>query len=208
MSIIRGLGRTLFASYFVVKGTNAAMKPDAFVEDAEPVADRLVPLVQRALPASVGSYVPEDTKTLVRLTGGLQALGGFGMATCLFRRGGAGIVALTMVPHVLASVPDKTLPKDERTKARSQLLRNVSMLGAAMMAARDTAGKPSLAWRAADAQRRVSSAVSDQRKSMSSAASDLSKSAQKKLDKAQKKFEKAQKKAAKKASKTRKKISD
>ncbi|MEA5643634.1 MAG: DoxX family protein, partial [Cutibacterium granulosum] len=28
MSIIRGLGRVLFSSYFIVKGSNAALKPN------------------------------------------------------------------------------------------------------------------------------------------------------------------------------------
>ena len=142
MSIIRGLGRTMFASYFIVKGTNSAMKPDSFVEDAAPVVDRLLPVVQHALPASISAHIPEDTKTLVRATGAAQAFGGLGMATGLARRAGAGVVAATMVPHVLASIPDKTSPKDERTAARSVLLRNVALLGGAMMASRDTAGHP------------------------------------------------------------------
>ena len=208
MSIIRGLGRTMFASYFIVKGTNSAMKPESCVEDAEPVADRLLPLMQRALPASVGAYIPEDTKTLVRITGAAQAFGGLGMATGLARRVGAGVVATTMVPHVLASIPDKSLPRDERAAARSVLLRNVALLGGAMMASRDTAGRPSLAWRAGDTQRRVSSAASDQRKAISSSFDDLSKSARKKLEKTQREAAKAQKKAEKKAKKAQKKIAD
>ena len=151
---------------------------------------------------------PEDTKTLVRATGAAQAFGGLGMATGLARRAGAGVVAATMVPHVLASIPDKTSPKDERTAARSVLLRNVALLGGAMMASRDTAGHPSLAWRAADTQRRVSSAASGQRKAITSSVDGLSKSARKKLKKAQKKAAKTQKKAQKKAKKAQKKIAD
>ena len=54
----------MFASYFIVKGTNSAMKPDSFVEDAAPVVDRLLPVVQHALPASISAHIPEDTKTL------------------------------------------------------------------------------------------------------------------------------------------------
>ena len=198
----------MFASYFIVKGTNSAMKPDSFVEDAEPVTDRLLPLVQRALPASVGAYIPEDTKTLVRVTGAAQAFGGLGMATGLARRTGAGVVAATMIPHVLASIPDKSSPKDERTAARAVLLRNVALLGGAMMASRATAGRPSLAWRAADTQRRVSSAASDQHKAIASSVDDLSRSARKRLKKAQKEAAKTQKKAQKKSKKAQKKIAD
>ena len=198
----------MFASYFIVKGTNSAMKPDSFVEDAEPVTDRLLPLVQRALPASVGAYIPEDTKTLVRATGAAQAFGGLGMATGLARRTGAGVVAATMIPHVLASIPDKSSPKDERTAARAVLLRNVALLGGAMMASRDTAGRPSLAGRAADTQRRGSSAASAQHKAIASSVDDLSRSARKRLKKTQKEAAKTQKKAQKKSKKAQKKIAD
>ena len=95
MSIIRGLGRVLFSSYFIVKGSNAALKPNDFVEEAEPVADKLVPMLQRTLP-SVGGYIPDDTRTLVRATGAAQAAGGLAMATGLGRRLGASVVAATM----------------------------------------------------------------------------------------------------------------
>ena len=54
-----------------------------------------------------------------------------------------------MVPHVVASIPEKTLPKEDRAGARSVLLRNVALLGGALMASRDTAGQPSIAWRLA-----------------------------------------------------------
>jgi len=192
MSIIRGLGRTLFASYFIVNGPNSALKPDSFVADAEPVADRLLPLLQRSLPAAVSSKLPEDTKSLVRLTGAAQLVGGVGMATGLLRRVGAASVALTMVPHVLASLPDKTLPKQDRAAQRRVLLRNVALLGAAMMASRDTAGHPSLGWRAE--QRRQ--AIADD-------ARDLGGKASKKAQKAQKKL---QKKATKASKEVRKQI--
>lgn len=187
MSIIRGLGRTLFASYFVVKGANSALKPDAYVDDAEPVADKIVPLLERTLPASVSSRIPEDTRTLVRITGAAQAVGGLSMATGVGRRAGAGLVALSMIPHVVASVPDRTLPKEDRAPARSVLLRNVALLGAAMMASRDTAGAPSLAWRAGQ-----------RRKEVGDDAQDLSRRARRKARKSQKKLAKAQKSAQKK----------
>ena len=152
--------------------------------------------------------IRDSTKTLVRVTGAAQAFGGLGMATGLARRTGAGVVAATMIPHVLASIPDKSSPKDERTAARAVLLRNVALLGGAMMASRDTAGRPSLAWRAADTQRRVSSAASDQHKAIASSVDDLSRSARKRLKKAQKEAAKTQKKAQKKSKKAQKKIAD
>ncbi len=187
MSIIRGLGRTLFASYFVVKGTNAALKPDTFVEDAEPVADKLLPLVQRSLPASVSSHIPEDTRSLVRLAGAVQAVGGVAMGTGLGRRAGAALVAASMVPHVVASIPEKTLPKEDRAGARSVLLRNVALLGGALMASRDTAGQPSIAWR-----------LAQRRKALGESAEDTGKQIRRKAEDGRRSIAKAQKKAEKK----------
>ncbi|AMS04351.1 DoxX family membrane protein [Acidipropionibacterium acidipropionici] len=187
MSIIRGLGRTLFASYFVVKGTNAALKPDTFVEDAEPVADKLLPLVQRSLPASVSSHIPEDTRSLVRLAGAVQAVGGVAMGTGLGRRAGAALVAASMVPHVVASFPEKTLPKEDRAGARSVLLRNVALLGGALMASRDTAGQPSIAWR-----------LAQRRKALGESAENTGKQIRRKAKDGRRSIAKAQKKAEKK----------
>ncbi|QCV94879.1 DoxX family membrane protein [Acidipropionibacterium acidipropionici] len=187
MSIIRGLGRTLFASYFVVKGTNAALKPDTFVEDAEPVADKLLPLVQRSLPASVSSHIPEDTRSLVRLAGAVQAVGGVAMGTGLGRRAGAALVAASMVPHVVASIPEKTLPKEDRAGARSVLLRNVALLGGALMASRDTAGQPSIAWR-----------LAQRRKALGESAENTGKQIRRKAEDGRRSIAKAQKKAEKK----------
>ncbi|AXE38662.1 DoxX family protein [Acidipropionibacterium virtanenii] len=187
MSIIRGLGRTLFASYFVVKGTNSALKPDAFVEDAEPVADKLLPLVRRSLPASVGSHIPEDTRSLVRLAGAVQAVGGLAMGTGLGRRPGAALVAASMVPHVIASIPEKTLPKEDRVAARSVLLRNVALLGGALMASRDTAGRPGLGWR-----------LAQRRKALGESAEEAGNQIRRKAGKGRRSVAKAQKKVEKK----------
>lgn len=197
MSIIRGLGRTLFASYFVVKGTNSALKPDTFVEDAEPVADKLLPLVQRSLPASVSSHIPEDTRSLVRLAGATQAVGGLLMATGLGRRAGAALVAVSMVPHVIASVPEKTLPKEDRAAARSVLLRNVALFGGALMASRDTAGQPSLAWR-----------LAQHRKALGETAEEAGSEIRRKAEDGRRRVAKARKKAVKAQKKAQKKVRD
>ncbi|PZP24774.1 MAG: DoxX family protein [Cutibacterium granulosum] len=198
MSIIRGLGRVLFSSYFIVKGSNAALKPNDFVEEAEPVADKLVPMLQRTLP-SVGGYIPDDTRALVRATGAAQAAGGLAMATGLGRRLGASVVAATMVPHVIASVPDKTLPKAERAAGRSVLLRNVSLLGASLMASKDTAGRPGLAWRTANTKHRLESSARDQKASLAANQDKMSRKARKRIAKAEKKARKTAEKMQKKA---------
>lgn len=155
MSLLRFAGRTMLASFFVVQGAKAVMNPEPLVADADPFAKAFVPLAQKVAPASVAGYLPDDTKTLVRITGAAQVVGGLMLATGLGRRLGAGVLGLSMVPHVIASRPTKGSTAEEREIAKSQLLRNVALLGGAILASLDTQGRPSLAWLADDRRQRL-----------------------------------------------------
>ncbi len=155
MSLLRFAGRTMLASFFVVQGAKAVMNPEPLVADADPFAKAFVPLAQKVAPASVAGYLPEDTKTLVRITGAAQVVGGLMLATGIGRRLGAGVLGLSMVPHVIASRPSKGSTAEEREIAKSQLLRNVALLGGAILASLDTQGRPSLAWLADDRRQRL-----------------------------------------------------
>ena len=147
MSLLRVAARTMLASYFVVNGLKAYRHPEEFAEAAQPLADRFLPLVNSALPASAAAYLPDDTAGLVKASGALQVLGGLSLATGLGRRVGAGMLAVTMVPHVLAASPGKARGA-ERELHKSLLTKNVALLGGVLLAAQDTEGKPTLAWRA------------------------------------------------------------
>jgi uncharacterized membrane protein YphA (DoxX/SURF4 family) len=146
MSLLRFVARSMLASYFVVNGVKALRHPEDLVASAEPVADKVVPLVNSVLPESARSYLPTDTTGFVKLNGVLQVAGGLSLATGIFRRLGAGVLALTTVPHVLASNPLGAKGAD-RTVAQSQLGKNVALLGGVLLAAQDTEGKPNLAWK-------------------------------------------------------------
>jgi uncharacterized membrane protein YphA (DoxX/SURF4 family) len=145
----------MLASFFVVQGAKAVMNPEPLVADADPFAKAFVPLAQKVAPASVASYLPEDTKTLVRITGVAQVVGGLMLATGIGRRLGAGVLGLSMIPHVMASRSSKGSTSEEREIAKSQLLRNVALLGGAILASLDTQGRPSLAWLADDRRQRL-----------------------------------------------------
>ncbi|HEX2857594.1 MAG TPA: DoxX family protein [Propionibacteriaceae bacterium] len=164
MSLIRAAGRTMLASFFVVNGFKSARKPDQFVADAEPIAQKVVPLVQKVAPPTVTNYIPEDTRSLVRYTGIAQVIGGLGLATGIGRRGCSALLAATMIPHVLASRTPAGATAEQRTASRSVALRNVALLGAVLIASRDTEGHPSLGWRAQREQERLSRAASQQRR--------------------------------------------
>ncbi|MDO5287596.1 MAG: DoxX family protein [Actinomycetia bacterium] len=155
MSLMRFAARSMLASFFVVQGAKAVVNPEPLVAGAEPIARSFVPLAQRVAPASLAGYVPEETQTLVRATGAAQVVGGLMLATGIGRRLGAAVLGLSMVPHVLASRPSRAASAEQREIAKSQLLRNVALLGGAILASLDTQGKPSLAWLAADRRERL-----------------------------------------------------
>mgnify|MGYP003693693689 CR=1 FL=1 len=69
MSLLRAIPRTMLASYFVAAGIKAIRDPESLVPAAEPLVDRVVPLVKEYAPEQVAGYVPENTVTLVRING-------------------------------------------------------------------------------------------------------------------------------------------
>jgi len=66
MTLLRAVSRTMLASYFVSSGIKAIRDPQALVPAAEPLVDRVVPLVKQYTPEQVAGYVPESTVTLVQ----------------------------------------------------------------------------------------------------------------------------------------------
>jgi uncharacterized membrane protein YphA (DoxX/SURF4 family) len=149
MTLLRAVPRAMLASYFVASGIKAIRDPESLVPAAEPLADRVVPLVKQYSPEQVSGVVPEDTVTLVRVFGAAQVLGGAALATGKGRRLGALLLASTLVPSTIAKHPFWSVQDPEqRAQDRNHFLKNVSLLGGVLIASVDTEGKPSLAWRA------------------------------------------------------------
>jgi uncharacterized membrane protein YphA (DoxX/SURF4 family) len=156
MTLLRAGARSLLASYFVVSGVKAVRNPNALVPAAQPLADRFVPLVKQYAPAQIAARIPEDTAALVRLNGATQLLGGLALATGKGRRLGAVLLAATLVPSTLAKHPfwTRTDP-EEKAADKAHFLKNTSLLGGVLLAARDTEGKPGIAWRAQKTGHRI-----------------------------------------------------
>lgn len=175
----------MLASVFVANGIKALRDPESLVPAAEQFTDKVVPLAKKYAPAQVATTIPDDTVTLVRLGGALQTSGGLALASGKGRRAGAAMLALAMVPQVLAANPlRRGLTTEEKQHARSQLLTNIGLLGGVLVAAQDTEGKPSLAWRAHAGGERIA---------------DKSRKVQRQLAKDAKRATKDAKKQAKKA---------
>lgn len=170
MTLLRAAARTLLASYFVVSGVKAVKDPDSLVPAAQPIADKVVPLVKDYAPDAVAKYIPEDAATLIRINGALQLAGGFALATGKGRRLGALLLAASLVPSTIAKHPFWTREDpEEEAVDKAHFLKNASLLGGVLLAAGDTEGKPSLAWRA----RRGSEALArDTKKSSKKAVKD------------------------------------
>ena len=105
MTLLRAAYRTMLASYFIASGVKALRDPDSLVPDAEPLTDRVVPLIKEYAPQQVAGYVPEDAKTLVRVNGATQVVGGLALATGKGRRLGALLLAGSLVPSTIAKHP-------------------------------------------------------------------------------------------------------
>lgn len=146
MSLLRFAARTMLASFFVVNGVKALRDPEPLVAATEPLAKNFLPLVEKTLPPQAAAYLPEDAKGLVKLSGIAQIVGGVSLATGIGRRLGAAVLAVSMVPQLLASNPFAGEGKGKEPSP--DFLRNIALTGGVLLASGDTEGQPNLAYRA------------------------------------------------------------
>jgi putative oxidoreductase len=145
MPILRAFARPLLAAPFVVQGSANLLHPEQAAAGAGPA---LRPLAERV------SWMPDDPKQAVRIAGAVQLAGGALLALGRLPRLSAVAIAVTLIPTTLAANRFwATDDKQERAQQRAQLLQDASLLGGLLLAAADTAGAPSLAWRGRHAAR-------------------------------------------------------
>ncbi|MEE4025892.1 DoxX family membrane protein [Gordonia sp. PKS22-38] len=158
--LIRRIARPMLATAFVASGIDALRSPKAKAETARGFVDKSV----EALPDDVTTKVPTDPETLVRINGAVQVGGGILLATGKFPRIAALALAGSTVPTTIAGHAfwEETDP-ERRAQQKVQFFKNVSLVGGLLIAAVDTEGKPSLAWRgrrkAADASHAIAAAI-------------------------------------------------
>ena len=153
MTVSRRIARPMLASMFVVGGVNALKNAPQLAAKASDVTERLLPLVQKALP---GAPIPEDPLTLVRINAAVQIGAAAALATGRAPRLASATLAVSLVPTTVAghrfwAETDPT----QKANQRLHFFKNVSMLGGLILAAVDTDGKPGVAWRARRAARDV-----------------------------------------------------
>ena len=145
MSVLRDFARPMLASIFVIQGFDTMLHPERVAPRAEPVVAPLTELVPG---------VPATTEDAVRLNGAVQFTAGSLLALGIFPRLSAAAIAVTLVPttaagHRFWEVEDEK----ERAQQRIHFLKNLAIFGGLLIAAGDTAGRPSLAWRSRHAVR-------------------------------------------------------
>ena len=129
----------MVASIFVIQGYETFRRPERVAPRAESVVR---PLAER-IPA-----VPAKTEDAVRLNGAVQMVAGLLLALGRFPRLSALALAGTLVPTTAAGHRFwEAEEQADRAQQRIHVLKNLSMLGGLLIAAADTAGNPSLAWR-------------------------------------------------------------
>jgi uncharacterized membrane protein YphA (DoxX/SURF4 family) len=154
--LIRRIARPLLSAAFIGQGVETLRNPAVSLDAAEPTVAAL-----RQLPEPYGEKVPSNPETAARINAAVQVAGGVLLATGKMPRVASAALAFTVIPGSLGGHLFWTESDPERkSQKRRDLLTDLSLLGGLIIAAADTAGKPSLGWRGRQAAGRISEAVS------------------------------------------------
>jgi uncharacterized membrane protein YphA (DoxX/SURF4 family) len=163
MKPVRTAARVMLSAIFISSGVKILLNPASRAEQAGRVTDRVGPLLEKIDPR-----LPTDTVTLTRIKGGVDVVAGLLLATGHLTRPAAATLAATLVPTTVAGHSFWAMPKEERAQHQVQFLKNLGLLGGLLLAAADTEGRPSLAYRTSHAvdrsQRNVKRAVKTARR--------------------------------------------
>lgn len=154
MSLVRRLARPLLAATFIQTGVSTLRNPG-------PQVDRVRPLVDQM---SGPLHLPADPELLLRVDGALLA-------------GAGGLLALGRMPRLAAlalvvGAAPTTYPEvafwqekdpELRRARRTELLTRLGLIGGALLATVDTAGRPGLVWRGRHAVGHVQHSAADAR---------------------------------------------
>ncbi|WP_028279165.1 DoxX family protein [Arthrobacter sp. H5] len=174
MTVVRVLARPLLASSFVLTGLDRLRNAESTGSSLRPTLDRLAKVVPAA------AAVTDNEKLVAQLLGATQVGAAAMLAIGRFSRLAAVLLVGTSAVNTLTdfNAADSSTPAARKDR-RNQLLKNLSLIGAVLIAAVDTNGRPGLAWRAehfASGAKRNAKAISyDTRRNARSIARDTEK---------------------------------
>jgi uncharacterized membrane protein YphA (DoxX/SURF4 family) len=181
----------MLAAIFIQGGIAALRYPQAHIQTAKPVLDAVKPVLQQAtetaaptIDKAAGSVPVDlpptstnwmDDETLVRIDGGVKVVAGTMLALGKAPRLASTALAASLIPTTLAGHRfwEQSDP-ETRTADQINFFKNLSLLGGLLIAAADTEGKPSLAWRGRKAAKLAAVAASTQAGAVSGAVEDVS----------------------------------
>jgi putative oxidoreductase len=183
MSIVRRLARPLLAAPLIQSGVETVRHPGPQAELARPV------LKQVSGPLNL----PDDPELVVRAAGGVTTAAGVMLALGKLPRVSALAIVLT-APITQPSQPFWQEKDPALRQAQLTLfLKNLGLVGGALLAAVDTEGRPGLAWRTQRAGHLVAEATSDSLESVAESGRRARRRAAKTQKKAQKQLVKSTK---------------
>ncbi|MFR9802322.1 DoxX family protein [Pseudonocardia sp. RS010] len=164
------MARPMLAAIFISGGINALRQPQAHAEAAKPVLDYASPAIDKAVELSPLERRP-DNETLVKAEAGVKVAAGTLLALGKLPRTSSAALAATLIPTTLAAHRFWEESDPEAKQAQQiHFLKNVSLLGGLMIAAADTHGKPSVAWRSRKAAAAATTALEKQVEAVSGVA--------------------------------------
>jgi uncharacterized membrane protein YphA (DoxX/SURF4 family) len=146
MNIVRRLARPLLAAAFIDIGLSTLRDPGPQVDQLRHLLDRVPDQ----------AHLPADPELLLRIDGAL--LVGAGTLLALGRMPRLAAVALLAgaAPTTYAEFAyGREKDPEQRRSQRTRLLTRLGLIGGALLAAVDTAGRPGLAWRGGHAVQHV-----------------------------------------------------
>ncbi len=151
----------MLAAIFITGGVNTLKSPQGGVLAARPVLDAVGPAIDTAVEIAPIDHRPDD-EMLVKIDAGVKIVAGGLLALGKFPRLASTVLAASLIPTTLAG-HRYWEEADEQKRAQQQIhfFKNVGLLGGLLIAAADTHGKPSMAWRGRQAAQLASASASE-----------------------------------------------
>ena len=143
--LLRRIARPLLATLFIGDGLSAARNPQSHVEISRAPINKVV--------TSIGKAPLSDShlRTIVRVEGVTTIVLGVGLAFGKNPRACGLLLAATSFFHVIATAP-VGVSAQTRSERLGLFTQKLGSMGAALLVAADTAGKPSMAYRVTKAK--------------------------------------------------------
>lgn len=168
MTLVRVIARPLLASSFVFSGVDRLRTAGATAPQLKPVLAGVTKVVP-----SAGAFTSNE-KLVGQVLGATQVGAALLLGIGRFSRVAALLLTVTATVNALVDyrAADASTPAAKKAR-RAQLLKHLSLIGAVLLAAVDTNGRPGIAWRAEhlalDAKKNAAGFRKDARKQLKKA---------------------------------------